>query len=39
MIFIEVKRQKETLKPEQIEWGEFLIKNKIPYQVVRVIEK
>ena len=39
MIFIEVKRKKETLKPEQIEWGEFLIKNKIPYQVVRVIEK
>ena len=39
MIFIEVKPQKETLKPEQIEWGEFLIKNKIPYQVVRVTEK
>ena len=39
MIFIEVKRQKETLKPEQIEWGEFLIKNKILYRVVRVIEK
>lgn len=39
MIFIEVKRKKEILKPEQIEWGEFLIRNKIPYQIVRVIEK
>ncbi len=39
MIFVEVKRKSETLKPEQIEWGEFLIKNKIPYKVVRVNEK
>ena len=37
MIFIEVKRKKETLKPEQIEWGEFLIKNKISYRVLRVL--
>lgn len=36
MIFVEVKRKNETLKPEQIEWGEFLIKNKIPYKVLRV---
>lgn len=36
MIFVEVKRKNETLKPEQIEWGEFLIKNRIPYKVVRV---
>ena len=39
MIFVEVKRKTETLKPEQIEWGEFLIKNKIPYKVVRVVDK
>lgn len=36
MTFVEVKRKNETLKPEQIEWGEFLIKNKIPYKVLRV---
>ena len=36
MIFVEVKRKNETLKPEQIEWGEFFIKNKIPYKVLRV---
>jgi len=36
MVFVEVKRKNETLKPEQIEWGEFLIKNKIPYKVLRV---
>lgn len=36
MIFVEVKRKNEKLSPEQIEWGEFLIKNKIPYKVVRV---
>lgn len=39
MIFVEVKRKNETLKPEQIEWGEFLIKNKIPYRVIRVKNK
>lgn len=37
MIFIEVKRKNEILKPEQVEWGEFLIKNKIPYKVARVL--
>lgn len=37
MIFIEVKRKNEKLSPEQIEWGEFLIKNKIPYKIVRVV--
>ena len=37
MIFVEVKRKNETLKPEQIEWCEFLIKNKIPYKVLRVL--
>lgn len=36
MVFVEVKRKNEKLSPEQIEWGEFLIKNKIPYKVVRV---
>lgn len=36
MIFVEVKRKNEKLSPEQIEWGKFLIKNKIPYKVVRV---
>lgn len=36
MAFVEVKRKNEKLSPEQIEWGEFLIKNKIPYKVVRV---
>lgn len=37
MIFVEVKRKNEKLSPEQIEWGEFLVKNKIPYKVVRVV--
>lgn len=36
MIFVEVKRKNETLKPEQIEWGEYLIKNRIPYKIIRV---
>lgn len=39
MIFVEVKRKNEKLSPEQIEWGEYLTKNKIPYTVMRVIEK
>ena len=39
MIFVEVKRKNETLKPEQIEWGEFMIKNKISYRVLRVLPK
>ena len=37
MIFVEVKRKNETLKPEQIEWGEFLIKNRVPYKVLCVL--
>lgn len=37
MVFVEVKRKNETLKPEQVEWGEFLIKNRIPYKIVRVL--
>ena len=36
LIFVEVKRKNEKLKEEQIEWGEFLIQNKIPYKIVRV---
>ena len=36
LIFIEVKRQNENLREKQIEWAEFLIKNNIPYKVVRV---
>lgn len=36
MIFVEVKREKEKLSEDQIEWGEFLIKNSIPYKVIRV---
>lgn len=36
IVFVEVKRKNEKLSQEQIEWGEFLIKNKIPYNVVRV---
>lgn len=39
MIFVEVKRKNEKLSPEQIEWGEYLTKNKISYTVMRVIEK
>lgn len=37
IIFIEVKRKNEKLSSEQIEWGEFLMKNKIPYKIIRVI--
>ncbi len=36
MIFVEVKREKETLRDGQIEWLEFLIKNNIPCLVTRV---
>lgn len=36
MLFVEIKRKNEKLSPEQINWGEFLIKNKIPYNLVRV---
>lgn len=37
LIFVEVKRKNEKLSTEQIQWGEFLIKNKIPYKIVRVV--
>jgi len=36
LIFVEVKRKNEKLSEDQIGWGEFLIKNKILYKVVRV---
>jgi hypothetical protein len=36
MIFVEVKREKETLRDGQIIWLEFLIKNNIPCSVTRV---
>ncbi len=36
MIFVEVKRKSEKLSLEQIKWGEFLVKNRILYKVVRV---
>ena len=35
MIFVEVKREKETLRDGQIVWLEFLIKNNIPCLVTR----
>ena len=39
MLFVEVKRKNKILRPEQIEWNEILIKNKIPYKVLRVLPK
>jgi len=39
MIFVEVKRGKEKLREDQINWAEFLINNKIPMTVIRVKEK
>lgn len=39
LIFVEVKRKNEKLSGEQIGWGEFLIQNKIPYKIVRVVPK
>ena len=36
MLFVEIKRKNEKLSPEQINCGEFLIKNKIPYNLARV---
>lgn len=36
---VEVKREKEKLREEQITWAEFLINNKIPYKVVRVVSR
>jgi hypothetical protein len=39
LIFVEVKRKNEKLSEEQIDWGEFLIQNKIPYKIIRVVPK
>lgn len=39
LIFVEVKREKEKLREDQITWAEFLINHKIPYKVVRVVSK
>ncbi len=36
LIFVEVKREKEKLREDQITWAEFLINNRIPYVVIRV---
>lgn len=36
LIFVEVKREKEKLREDQVAWGEFLINNKIPYVIIRV---
>ena len=36
LIFVEVKREKEKLREDQITWAEFLIQNRIPYKVIRV---
>jgi hypothetical protein len=36
LIFVEVKRKNEKLSEDQIGWGEFLIKNKISYRIIRV---
>lgn len=36
LIFVEVKREREKLREDQISWAEFLIQNKIPYKVIRV---
>lgn len=36
LILVEVKREKEKIREAQIAWAEFLIKNKIPYKVIRV---
>ena len=36
LVFIEVKRDKETMRTKQIDWAEFLLNNKIPYKLVRV---
>lgn len=36
LIFVEVKREKERLREDQITWAQFLIQNKIPYKLIRV---
>jgi len=39
LIFVEVKREKEKLSEDQITWAEFLIQNKISYNVIRVVRQ
>lgn len=39
LIFVEVKREKEQLREDQITWAEFLMCQKIPYKIVRVVPK
>jgi len=36
LIFVEVKREKEKLREEQIIWAKFLLDNKIPIVIMRV---
>ncbi len=36
LFLVEVKREKEKIRPAQIAWIEFLCKNKIPVKVIRV---
>lgn len=36
LIFVEVKRENEKVRPVQITWAEFLINSKIPFTIVRV---
>jgi Holliday junction resolvase-like predicted endonuclease len=36
LVFVEVKREKETLRPGQIPWAQFMLKNKIPVVIMRV---
>jgi hypothetical protein len=36
LFFVEVKREKETLREKQIEWAKWMIENKIPIAIVRV---
>lgn len=36
LVFVEVKREKEKLREDQISWAEFLIQNKVPYILIRV---
>lgn len=35
--FCKDKRKNEKLSDSQIKWGEFLIKNRIKYKLVRVV--
>ena len=39
LVFVEVKRGKEKLREDQISWAEFLINQKVPYKLVRVVAK